>query len=162
MIINRIIDFKRFNGVDIMKKKLLIACVVSGLIGCGSNSSPKYYDNKNVLEMPKATTISTRSMKNFSMPDDNQAIEELGSFKVRDNIYNSSGEQVIIPKHAVISGLYSNDGRNCSISWKSVYANEKNFNAKKVSFSIQDLTEDTACTPDVAIKKGNVVNVQFK
>lgn len=146
-----------------MKKQVLIACMFAGIIGCSSNSSPNYYKaSNNVLEIPSSTIISAHSMNNFPMPENNQAVVELEGFKIRDDIYDASGERVIIPKNAVISGLYNNNGQYCEISWKSVYMNEKNFKAKKAPISVLNLIEQSVCEPTVAIKKGNVINIKFK
>ena len=134
----------------------------ASIIGCSSNSSNYYKASNNVLEIPSSTIISARSMKDFPMPENNQAVIELEGFKIRDDIYDASGERVIIPKHAIISGLYTNDGQYCEISWKSVYMNESNFKAKKAPISLQNLTEKSTCEPTVGIKKGNVINIKFK
>ncbi len=144
-------------------KSLLIILLAVCIMACSNKGLPSYNKSSHsVLDLPAKTVISATSMDNLAVSDGSKAIVELGGFKTVDNTYDSFGEQVIIPRNAVISGLYVNDGASCSISWKYVYATEEDFEAKRALFSIQNRTDDSLCMPTLGINKNDRVTLQFR
>jgi hypothetical protein len=148
-----------------MKKELLITFMLFGLTACSSWNTTTYHQASNStleIKVPATTLIYANSLYDFSVPQYNKATKELGGFKIKNNVYDSSGKQIVIPEDAVISAIYSNDSRYCIISWQNVYYNKNDFIKEKPAFSVKDITENSSCNPGVGIQKDDSVTLRFK
>ena len=106
--------------------------------------------------------MSVISQSNFAVPRHAQNIVQLGTFKAIDNVYASDGNKVLIPRDAIVSGLYSNDGVNCMIEWKAVYTNLTEYENKNGSLILRELTTESRCDPQYEIKTGDRVTISFR
>lgn len=146
-----------------MKKLLLISSLMLGLGACSSNQVPNSKQlSYDVQTLPASTVISVLAEHDFKIPKNGQIVEQTGTFKTLDNTYDELGNKVLIPRDAIISGTYTNDGIHCSVAWKSIYANKDAFKEKHGSFAIAETSAPSICDPVLGVKTGNRLTVWFK
>jgi hypothetical protein len=144
-----------------MKKLLLILSVI-GLVACSSDQTPTPQKlSQDVQSLPPETVISVSAENSFPTPKNAQVIQQLGSFRTIDNVYDKAGNRVLIPRNAIISGTYTNDGVSCQIAWKSVYANKEEYEEKRGSFVVGDTSVPSVCNPVRGIKAGDRLTISF-
>ena len=108
---------------NIMKRITLAGLLTIALAACSTttNTPTGLKLSQNIQSVASNSVMSVISQSNFAVPKHAQNIVQLGTFKASDNVYATDGNKVLIPRDAIISGLYSNDGVNCMIEWKAVY-----------------------------------------
>ncbi|MDQ5921616.1 MAG: hypothetical protein QG673_1675 [Pseudomonadota bacterium] len=145
-----------------MKNLPIISLLIIGLASCGTDNTPTPQRmTQNVQSIPGNTVISVVSQDKYDAPHGAEIIEKKGSYRVIDNIYDTDGYQVLIPRNALISGIYTNDGVNCQIHWKAIYANEKEYEENRGSFVLDQTTSPSICVPTRGIKKGDRLVIRF-
>ena len=147
-----------------MKTKLpLIFSAILSLAACSNESLPTPNKlSQNVQAIPPHTVISAISKTSFAIPKNSQSIVKMGKFKVVDNVYDPIGHQVLIPRGAIIDGLYSNDGTTCEISWKTVYSSSDDFDDNQGSIALGRVTNASVCNPQRGVKSGERVTLTFR
>ncbi len=150
-----------------MKKVLLILLNVLTvtLIGCASYSDYSASTirlSQNIDHIPADTVIVATSEASYRVAKGTQIIEKSGIYKTSDNIYDEDGEKILIPRHAIISGIYSNDGIHCKITWKSIYRDMDSYYNKQGSFSLARRTHPSYCDAERGVKSGDKVTIKFK
>ena len=145
-----------------MKKLLILSLCLAGLAACSSDHTPTPQKlSQDVQTLPPATVISVSSEETFQIPKNAQIIEETGKFKTIDNTYDELGNKVLIPRDAIVSATYTNDGVNCKVVWKSIYANKAEHANKRGSFTLGETTVPSICDPIRGIKSGDRLTIQF-
>ncbi len=145
-----------------MKKLLLLGLTIAGLAACGTEHTPTPQKlGQDVQTLAPATVISVLAEEDLPVPKNAQIIEQMSEFKTVDNTYDELGNKVLIPRDAIISGSYTNDGVNCKIIWKSVYANEDEYQASRGSFALGQNTSASLCDPLRGIKSGDRITIRF-
>ena len=145
-----------------MKKLLILNLCLAGLVACSSEHVPTPQKlSQEVETLPPATVISVFAEDNFHVPKNAQIIEQTGRFKTVDNTYDELGNKVLIPRDAVISGTYTNDGVSCKVVWKSIYANKTEHAQKRGSFALGEATMASRCDPLRGIKSGDRLTIKF-
>lgn len=147
-----------------MKKFALISLLTVALAACGTtyNAPTGTKLSGNIEAVAAYTIVSVISQNDFTIPKQSQNIIQLGTFKVNDNVYDLHGNKVLIPRDAIISGLYSNDGVSCMVEWKAVYIDLDEYNRENGSLTLRDLTIASVCDPLRGIKKGDRVTLSFR
>lgn len=147
-----------------MKKITLAGLITMGLAACSTttNTPTGLKLSQNIQSVSSTSIMSVISQSNFAVPKHAQNVVQLGTFKANDNVYDQDGNKVLIPRDAIISGLYSNDGVNCMIEWKAVYTNITEYNNKNGSPILRELTTESRCDPQYEIKSGDRVTISFR
>lgn len=147
-----------------MKKFLLISSVILGLAACSSDRTPTPLKlSHNVQEIPPQTVISVISRTDFPAPrEDQAAIVKMGTFKAYDNVYDPNGSKILIHRNSIISGTYRNNGVMCEVTWEAVYANKTEYEEKRGSTVLRDITYVSHCDPLRGIQKGDRATIRFK
>ncbi len=139
-----------------MKHLSIISLLIISLVGCSSNNTPTPQKlSQDVRSISNNTSISVTSQQSYSVPKDAQIIEETGLYRVIDNIYDSDGYNVLIPRGALISGLYTNDGLQCQIIWKSIYVNKDEYENNRGTLALVQLLRHLYVHPLVELNKVN-------
>ena len=147
-----------------MKKFVVVSLLAGVLAACSTTASAPtgLKLSQNIQTVASNSIISVISQSDFAVPKHAQNIMQLGTFKTNDNVYDPDGNKILIPRDAIISGLYSNDGVNCMIEWKGVYANLTEYRNKNGSPILRELTTESLCDPQHEIKKGDRVTISFR
>jgi hypothetical protein len=144
-----------------MKNILVTSLAIISLAACSSNNVPTPQKlSQDISQLPNTQVFSVVAKKNFRVPKNAQIIEEAGEFKTIDNIYDADGEKILIPRGAIVSGTYTNDGVNCKIVWKSIYVNDEEYDENRGSFILGEITEPSTCDPTRGIKSGGRVTIR--
>lgn len=145
-----------------MKRLSLVGLLALSLIGCSSSNTPTPQKlSQDMKSISTNTAISVVSQQTYSVPRDAQIIEETGLYRVIDNIYDTDGYNVLIPRGALVSGMYANDGLQCHISWKSIYVNKDEYENNRGTFTLGSITAPSTCAPTRGIKKGDRIIIKF-
>lgn len=147
-----------------MKKFVVVSLLTGVLVACSTTTSTPtgVKLSQDIQSVASNSIISVISQSDFAVPKHAQNIIQLGTFKANDNVYDQDGNKVLIPRDAIISGLYSNDGVDCMIEWKAVYANLTEYHNKNGSPTLRELTTESRCDPQHEIKKGDRVTISFR
>jgi hypothetical protein len=138
--------------------------VTLGLAGCGTDNTPPYVKklNHNVRSVSEADTLTVFAEHDYPAPASGQTTTQLVYFKTVYNLYKNKGyHKVLIPSNTIVSGVYNNDGKGCTITWKDVYAHgdQTMDNHNAVNFS--SVTVPTICNPTVGLKEGEPLIINF-
>lgn len=145
-----------------MKNFLKFSAISLLVVSCSTPTTPTPQKlSQNLQAVPPSTVISVISQDNYQLPHDAQIIEKTGVFKTRDNIYDKQGNQVLIPKDAIVVGTYSNDGVNCKVIWKSIYVNGEEYENKRGTFALGSQAQPSICSPERGIKKHDRLTIRI-
>lgn len=147
-----------------MKKITLAGLLTIALAACSTtaNTPTGLKLSQNIQSVASNSVMSVISRSDFAVPKHAQNVVQLGTFKAMDNVYAPDGNKVLIPRDAIVSGLYSNDGVNCMIEWKAVYTNLTEYENKNGSLTLRELTTESRCDPQYEIKTGDRVTISFR
>jgi len=132
------------------------------VLSCSNETLPtpnKLSQNLGVI--PSNTVISVIAKDNHNVPKSDGVIEEPKIYAVLDNIYDEDGVEVLIPKGAIVTGIYSNDGVTCKVSWQALYANKKAYSQKQGTLNFRNVTQPSFCNPQRGIKANNRLTIRF-
>jgi hypothetical protein len=147
-----------------MKKICSSLLLMAGLAACSATSPHTPTPNKLALDIqsiPPQTALSVRAKASLDAPKNAQSIVKMATFVADDNLYDQAGNRLIIPRGAIIVGLYSNDGMECSIDWKAVYASQKDLEAGQGTLTLNQVTSKNKCDPVNGIKVGDRIALTF-
>lgn len=150
-----------------LKKLFIITTLSAEIAGCGLFQAPPPIMpsrmNQNISRIASGTVVNTISLVPMDVPNPSQIkITNTAIFRVTDNVLSSPGSAVLIPQNALITGVYTNDGKSCIVSWQAVYANYSALEKNQAAISIAISTENTLCDPKVGIAVGQLAKVTFK
>ncbi len=145
------------------KSVLLLSSLILGLAACSSDNVPTPKKlSQDVQSIPPFTTISVKAQETLGVPHNAETIMKIGTFKAIDNVYDPNGNNILIPRDAIITGVYTNDGVSCTIKWKAVYATEDEYSAKRGTLALGQVTSPSNCRALKGIKKGERAVISFK
>ena len=152
----------KINNLKLVKNLLLTGVLVVGLAACSSDSTPDVQRlTQNVLTVSSTAVLSVISEDSYLIPDNEQPIVQAGRYKVVGDIYDESDNRILIPSGAILSGVYSNDGDTCFVTWKSVYANNDDIEDTYNAVSLSKVTRPTKCNPARGVRDGDRLKVSF-
>lgn len=140
-----------------------LGILMFSITGCGTpdgTPGPQKL-NRNILAVPSSTTLGVTSLTSYSLPEDGQIVEQSGLFKSIDDVYDGADNRILIPSGATINGIYMNDGTNCKILWKSVYAYNDVTGDEINAVPLSLVTKPTLCNPHKVIKLGERITINF-
>ncbi len=149
--------------MKIMKKFSWLGFLVSALSACSSSGmlTPTKLAH-NIAEVPQSAVISVVAINDFPIAHNAQSIVKLGKFKSLDNVYDSEGNKILIPRDAIVTGLYTNDGVTCDIAWKAVYLNEAEFKSERGALVLDTVAAKSICDPLHGVSSGERVTLRFQ
>lgn len=144
-----------------MKKIVTIIFITSSITSCSTSNPPLVQKlSQDIQEVTTFTAVSAISRSTLTAPKNSQSIVTIGVFKVDDNIYNGM-DKLLIPRGAIITGLYTNDGLRCEIHWVAIYSNLNQYKNQIGSLKISQLTSQSNCRPEYGVKSGERVTISF-
>ncbi len=119
--------------------------------------------NKNLVRIESGTKLSIISMIPNDIPNSSQP-KVLNStiFRVTENLVSNPDSTILIPQNAIISGVYSNDGSSCKISWQMVFNNYKAMEKNQAALNIANKTVNNSCDPKLGLRPGQLMQIIFK
>lgn len=145
-----------------MKSYLWVSSIAIMLGACSTQRVPTTLKlSQDIQEVASNAVLSVISQNDLAVPTHSQNILTLGTFKTNDNTYDIDGNKVLIPRDAIIAGLYSNDGVNCTIEWRAIYTNLAEYNDQNGSLSLSSITTESLCDPLRGVKKGDRATIDF-
>jgi hypothetical protein len=133
-----------------------------GLFQAPSGPSPMVLNN-NLTRVESGSKVSIISMIPNDIPNPSQAkVVNTTAFRVTDKLVSNPDGTVLIPQNAIISGVYSNDGTSCSISWQMIYNNYEAMEKNQAAMNIANKTENNSCNPKLGIRPGQLMQLIFK
>lgn len=137
-----------------MKNLLKTAVVAAVLSACSSENVPTPQKlGQDLQTLTPSTQIAVAASEDFAVPTGAQVIQKQSVFKVLDNVYSKQSNRIIVPKGALITGLYSNSGTTCKIAWQSMYVNEDDYKNNMGTPQLQSIVQETRCDPVKGIKE---------
>lgn len=137
--------------------KPIILLILAIILGCGSNNlQAKVMERRLSALCPDSiTAVAVEDNHFFDKPQANQIYLHLLKFRVSAAVYDCFKFKEVIPKGAIVSGVYMNDGFRCTIEWQAVYANEAHFQAGYGSLMWGKLAEPIRCNPKAKFISGS-------
>lgn len=132
-----------------------------GLFGCSNNAPTPERFHQNLERIPDGKLIAAIAEKNYQAPQAGQIIDKTVVYKTVDNTYNKDGSKLLIPRDSVITGDYSNDGVDCTIIWKAIYFNKREYRKHHGIFALKDIAKPNQCNPTTGIKAGSQVFIML-
>lgn len=117
--------------------------------------------NINLLE--SGTIIQTVALVPMDVPNPSQPqVVNTAAFRVTQEVRSVPGNVLVIPQNALIKGFYSNNGKNCQVSWQAIYYDYRALELNQPLLSIANRTYNSNCDPKQGIKPGQQLTIKFK
>ena len=148
-----------------MKKLLALIFAVSTLmVACKTpNDIPAPQLEENLKQVPSGTVFGTIAEDDLESPKRyGKGVITLAKFNVIEEVYDETGSKILIPRGAIVTGLYQNDGSRCLIKWKAIYANEEAYENEEPAFQISNKARNSICKSAYGIKQGSKVTIKFE
>ncbi|MFN8769682.1 MAG: hypothetical protein ACK5Z5_00080 [Neisseriaceae bacterium] len=139
---------KRLIIVNFLSIILMMACTTNG-----QTPTPQKL-SQDIQSLPSNTIISVISLETYAAPKGAEIIEKAGLYETVDNIYDARGYNVVIPRNALVRGIYTNDGKQCTVTWKAIYLDKQHYNKNMGSFEVGKQSVPTICDPIRGVFKG--------
>jgi len=140
----------------------IIFALISSITACSSaKRSTTIIKKEDIQSIAKSTVISVMAKEDFPLPKGAQSFVKMGKFEVNENVYDAKGQKLLLPRHTIIEGLYSNDGSVCEIEWGVVYMNEVKYKAREGVIDLSFITDATLCSPSRGVKKGDKLIITY-
>lgn len=156
----------------ITRKNLALTILFSvisaaGLAGCGLMHSPQAPTPQKVSLridlLESGTVIHAVDLVPMDIPNPSQSkIVNTAAFRITQDIRSIPANLLVLPQNALITGVYSNDGKTCQISWQEVYYDYRSLELNQSILSIGSRTANTPCDPKMGIRPGQAVEITLK
>lgn len=148
-------------------KIILLACMTINLSSCGLfQAPPPPTPNRithNLNQATSGTIIYAINLVPMDVPNQSQPkIVNSAAFRVSQNVLSSLNSAVIIKQDYIITGVYSNDGTTCQISWQAIYPDYASLEKNQGDLNIGTLLNNNSCNPKFGIKPGQLIEIVFK
>ena len=147
-----------------MKKILLLVALATSLAACSSDnvSHAQHLATNKLQTIPDQSQVEILALTSFAAPTNGGTIVKSGPFQTEDKVYQSNGHTIIIPRRAVLEGLYTNDGTTCNVVWKKVYPDIVEYKKQRSSLDVENVSSAiTKCDPARGIKSDDRLIVNF-
>jgi hypothetical protein len=119
--------------------------------------------NNHLNRIASGTKVSIISMLPNDVPNSTQAkIVNSTAFRVTEKVVSNSDGTILIPQNAIISGVYSNDGSNCVISWQMLFNDYAAMEKNQAAMNIATKVENNNCDPKLGLRPGQLMQLIFK
>lgn len=146
------------NGFTLASTLLLMSCSAFG----PQAPSPKQVSFK-VAQIESGATMSAIGIMPMDVPNQRQPIITNDIvFRVTTDVLGNPNSSVLIPQDSLLQGVYYNNGKNCYISWQSLYGDYRGMELHQGDSGIASRVNDTICNPQTGIKPGDVIQITFK
>lgn len=143
---------------SILSMIMLGSITTFGLTACGSDNPPYVLKlERNVKAITPHDNLQVFAMDNYKAIMSGQQAR----FKVIYDLREDGENRVLIPSNTIISGTYFNDGTNCHVKWKDVYAHGDENVEHRNAVDISHIATPTTCDPAVGFKYGEPIIIQF-
>ena len=138
------------------------------LSGCGLFQTPPpptpHKIGQNLARISPGSVINVVAMVPMDTPNPSQPkVVNSAAFRVADNVQAATPDKsILIPQNAFITGIYSNDGSSCQVSWQEVFQNYRTLETDQGALSIASLASNSSCDPKQGIHAGQLININFK
>jgi hypothetical protein len=146
-----------------MFKLLALGAIATTLAACSTSSSARQAENlaNNVQAVEQNRILSVIAEKDLAVPHGAQNLVSFAKFHAQDNLYDRNGTKLLIPRNAIVTGVYTNDGINCAIEWKAVYANEADYRKTYGALTLEKEAIPSRCDPMHGVKEGERATITF-
>lgn len=147
-----------------MKKLLLFCLFITGLLTACSTDNPAYPQRlaQNIRHLSSASVLSVYALDNYPAAQPGEIITQSAQFKTIYDLYEDGENKILIPHNTNISGIYRNNGTTCTVTWKTLYANNDQTQDKSNAVPIsRDISVPSNCNPAKGIKYGDRITINF-
>ncbi len=149
----------RILGLLLATSLPLAAC---GLFGPAPGPTPGKLTG-NLERVNSGTIVNVVSLVPMDIPNPSESvITNSAAFRVTNDVREYPNSSILIPQNALITGIYTNNGKTCSISWQAIYADYPALEKGQGSLAIAPLVKNTSCDPKAGIRAGQLMNITFK
>jgi hypothetical protein len=150
---------KRTLSVSLLCLFSLSSC---GLFGAAPSTTPRRMSQDMALINP-GTIVNVVSLVPMDTPNSAQSkIVNSAVFRVTEDVKGYPNTMTLIPQNALISGIYSNDGTTCHVSWQVIYADYSALEKNQGTMDIAPRVSNTSCDAKLGIRAGQLMNITFK
>lgn len=149
----------RILGLLLATSLSLTAC---GLFGPAPGPTPGKLTG-NLERVNSGTIVNVVSLVPMDIPNPSESvITNSAAFRVTNDVREYPNSSILIPQNALITGIYTNNGKTCSISWQAIYADYPALEKGQGSLAIAPLVQNTSCDPKAGIRAGQLMNITFR
>jgi hypothetical protein len=157
--------------IKIMLKQTLKFTLLTGLsIGLNScglfQAPPPPTPSKithNLSQSTSGTIIYAINLVPMDVPNPSQPkIVNTAAFRVTQNVLSGLNSAVIIKQDYIVTGVYSNDGTTCQISWQGIYPDYASLEKNHGDLGAGELLNNNSCNPKLGIPPGQLMQIIFK
>ena len=117
----------------------------------------------NLSQSTSGTVIYAVNLVPMGVPNPTQAkIVNTAAFRVTQNVLSGLNSAVIIKQDYIITGVYSNDGTTCQISWQGIYPDYTSLEKNHGDLGAGELLNNNSCNPKLGIPPGQLMQIIFK
>ncbi len=148
-------------------KIIFITAFAVNLTACGLfQAPPPPTPNKishNLSQATSGTIIYAVNLVPMDVPNPSQTkIVNTAAFRVSQTVLSGLNSAPIIKQDYIITGIYSNDGTTCQISWQAIYPDYASLEKNQGDLNIGTLLNNNSCNPKLGIKPGQLIEIVFK
>lgn len=148
-------------------KIIFITAFAVNLTACGLfQAPPPPTPNKishNLSQATSGTIIYSVNLVPMDVPNPSQTkIVNTAAFRVSQTVLSGLNSAPIIKQDYIITGIYSNDGTTCQISWQAIYPDYASLEKNQGDLNIGTLLNNNSCNPKLGIKPGQLIEIVFK
>jgi hypothetical protein len=139
----------------------LSAC---GLFNSSSSKPTPRAMNQDISLINTGTVVNAVSLVPLDIPNPSQPkVVNSAVFRVTEDIFNyPNTAAILIPQNALVTGVYTNDGTICQISWQVIYADYAAMEQGYGALSIAPRVKNTTCDAKLGVRAGQLMNITFK
>lgn len=148
-------------------KLTFVSFMVITLSGCGLFQAPPpptpIRINHNLSQATSGTIIYAINLVPMDVPNPSQTkIVNSAAFRVSQNVLSGLNSAPIIKQDYILTGVYSNDGTTCQVSWQAIYPDYTSLEKNQGDLNVGTLLNNNSCNPKLGIKPGQLIEVIFK
>lgn len=148
-------------------KIIFITAFAVNLTACGLfQAPPPPTPNKishNLSQATSGTIIYAVNLVPMDVPNPSQTkIVNIAAFRVSQTVLSGLNSAPIIKQDYIITGIYSNDGTTCQISWQAIYPDYASLEKNQGDLNIGTLLNNNICNSKLGIKPGQLIEIVFK
>jgi hypothetical protein len=146
-----------------MKKFFSYSLLTLSLASCAFMSPTPTKVTQNLQQVNPGTNVAVVALVPMEIPNPTQPkILNSTAFRVTQDVHGYPNTVILIPQNAIITGVYSNDGKVCQVSWQAVYHDYQALEKDQGALGVATMVNNTSCDPKLGIRPGQIMTMTFK